>query len=69
MEMKGTNAVAAQAVGASVNYSPEFTASEPNRSLLRRIAESSGGKLLDPDDPTINPFEHDRRKTFPPRDL
>jgi hypothetical protein len=37
--------------------------------LLRRIAESSGGKLLDLDDPTLNPYEHDRRKTFQPRDL
>jgi len=69
MQMQGTNAVASQAVGASVNYSPEFTAAEPNRSLLRRIAESSGGKLLDLDDPTLNPYEHDRRKTFQPRDL
>jgi hypothetical protein len=69
MEMKGTNVQAYQSVGASVNYSPEFTASEPNRSLLRRIAESSGGKILDVDDPSLNPFEHDRRKTFQPRDL
>ena len=32
--------VAGQVVGASVNYSPEFTAGEPNANLLRRIAES-----------------------------
>src|ERR1051325_1404348 len=69
MQMKGTTVQAYQSVAASVNYSPEFTASEPNRSLLRRIAESSGGKILDVDDPSINPFEHDRHKTFQPRDL
>jgi Ca-activated chloride channel family protein len=69
MQMKGTNVQAYQSVGASVNYSPEFTASEPNHSLLRRIVESTGGKILDVDDPSINPFEHDRRKTFQPRDL
>jgi uncharacterized membrane protein len=69
MEMKGTNVQAYQSIGASVNYSPEFTSSEPNRSLLRRIAESTGGKFLDVDDPSINPFEHDRHKTFQPRDL
>jgi Ca-activated chloride channel family protein len=58
-----------QAVGASVNYSPEFTASEPNLNLLRRITESSGGKILEPDAPSANPFEHDRKKTFQPKDL
>jgi len=58
-----------QVVGASVNYSPEFNATEPNLNLLRRIAESGGGKILDPAVPSINPFLHDRQKTFQPRDL
>jgi uncharacterized membrane protein len=69
MDMKEGQVRGSQVVGASVNYSPEFTATEPNFNLLRRITESSGGKILDPDDPTLNPFEHDRRKTFQPRDL
>lgn len=63
---------ATQAVGASVNYSPEFAEAAPNLSLLRRIAELGGGRLLPP--PGVppgadNPFLHDRVKTFQPRDL
>ncbi|MBI4661824.1 MAG: VWA domain-containing protein [Verrucomicrobia bacterium] len=59
----------AQVIGASVNYSPEFLATEPNLSLLRRLAESGRGRLLQPDIPLDNPFLHDRQKTFQPRDL
>jgi len=62
-EVRGT-----QRLGASVNYSPEFSAAEPNQNLLRRLAEAGGGKLLEPDMPTDNPFLHDRVKTFQPRD-
>ena len=58
-----------QVLGASVNYSPEFNATEPNLNLLRRIAESGGGKILDPANRLDNPFLHDRQKTFQPRDL
>jgi uncharacterized membrane protein len=58
-----------QILGASVNYSPEFNASEPNMNLLRRIAESGGGKMLDPSTISTNPFLHDRQNTFQPRDL
>jgi uncharacterized membrane protein len=58
-----------QIIGASVNYSPEFNTSEPNLNLLRRLAESGGGKMLDPAMPTVNPFLHDRLSTFQPRDL
>src|SRR5262249_27340448 len=58
-----------QVIGASVNYSPEFTTSEPNLNLLRRIAESGGGKVLDLAAPASNPFLHERSKTFQPRDL
>ncbi len=56
-----------QVLGASVNYSPEFNATEPNLPLLRRLAELGGGKLLDP--LTENPFRINRIKTFQPRDL
>jgi uncharacterized membrane protein len=58
-----------QVVGASVNYSPEFNATEPNHNLLRRLAETSGGKVLDSGLALDNPFVHDRVKTFQPRDL
>ena len=58
-----------QVVGASVNYSPEFTSTEPNVNLLRRISESGGGKILDPSIPSVNPFLHERQKTFQPREL
>ncbi|HXT42429.1 MAG TPA: VWA domain-containing protein [Candidatus Angelobacter sp.] len=58
-----------QRLGASVNYSPEFGATEPNNNLLRRLAEAGGGKMLDPGIPAENPFLHDRLRTFQPRDL
>jgi uncharacterized membrane protein len=58
-----------QVIGTSVNYSPEFNTSEPNLNLLRRIAETGGGKMLDPTILSVNPFVHERQKTFQPRDL
>jgi uncharacterized membrane protein len=58
-----------QVVGASVNYSPEFNATEPNMNLLRRLADSGGGKVLEPAVLGLNPFSHDRHKTYQPRDL
>lgn len=70
MQMENGQAVAGQVVGASVNFSPEFGASEPNLNLLRRITETGGGRLLDPARPgTDNPFTHDRVKTNRPLDL
>lgn len=56
-----------QVLGASVNYSPEFNASAPNLSLLRRLAELSGGRWLEPG--KDNPFLIGRQKTFQPVDL
>ncbi|MBA4150701.1 MAG: VWA domain-containing protein [Verrucomicrobia bacterium] len=67
MDLKNGELRGSQVLGASVNYSPEFAASEPNLNLLRRLAESSGGKILDLQ--VDNPFLLDRRKTFRPQDL
>jgi uncharacterized membrane protein len=69
MDIKDGQVRGSQVIGASVNYSPEFNTTEPNLNLLRRIAETGGGKMLDPLDMTLNPFLHDRQKTFQPRDL
>ncbi len=69
MDMKDGKPRGTQALGASVNYSPEFNATEPNLNLLKRLAETGGGKMLDLAMPGENPFLHDRRKTFQPRDL
>jgi uncharacterized membrane protein len=69
MDLKNGQVQGSQVIGTSVNYSPEFNTPEPNLNLLRRIAEAGGGKMLDPANPTLNPFSHDRRKTFQPRDL
>ncbi|HZR16743.1 MAG TPA: VWA domain-containing protein [Verrucomicrobiae bacterium] len=69
MDIKDGQLRGSQVVGASVNYSPEFNATEPNLNLLRRLAESGGGKVLDRGVPGLNPFSHDRRKTYQPRDL
>lgn len=69
LDQKDGQVRGSQVVGASINYSPEFNSSEPNMNLLRRLADSGGGKILDPDAPTDNTFLHDRRKTYQPRDL
>ena len=74
-EMREGKVAGFQPIAASINYSPEFNAPEPNLPLLRRLAEAGGGKILeppaalaDPIDPLQNPFLHDRRLTFQPRD-
>ncbi len=71
MDVKDGQVRASQVIGASVSYSPEFNATEPNLPLLQRIAESSGGRLLPLEAPTPkdNPFLHDRKRTFQPEDL
>lgn len=60
---------AAQSLGATVSYSPEFNTASPDIALLRRLAERGGGKLLELRNPAAGPFSHDRVKTFQPRDL
>ncbi len=69
MDVKDGQVRGSQVLGASINYSPEFSTAEPNLNLLRRIAETGGGKILDPRLPAVNPFAHGRLKTFQPRDL
>jgi uncharacterized membrane protein len=69
LEIKDGQVRGSQRLGASVNYSPEFNAIEPNLNLLRRLAESGKGKLLDPASLDLNPFSHDRQKTYQPRAL
>lgn len=75
LELRDGKLAGAQAVGASVNYSPEFTAPAPNLPLLRRLAEAGQGRLLDVPPPAPNPiptaqnpFLHDRHRTFQPVD-
>ena len=69
LDKKDGQVVGSQRVGASINYSPEFNVSEPNLNLLRRLAESGGGRVLDLENPADSAFLHDRQKTFQPRDL
>jgi uncharacterized membrane protein len=69
MEVKDGKLVASQVVGASVNYSPEFSAPEPNVNFLNRLAEAGGGKVLNPATPADNPFLHGRKKTYQPNDV
>jgi len=47
----------------------EFSATEPNLNLLKRLADTTGGKLLDPLSLKDNPFLHNRQRTFQPRDI
>jgi hypothetical protein len=58
MELKDGKLAASQVVGASVNYSPEFSAPEPNINFLSRLAEAGGGRVLDAQKPDDNPFLH-----------
>ena len=51
MEMKDGKLAGSQVLGASVNYSPEFNAPEPNMNFLSRLAEAGGGRVLDPQKP------------------
>jgi Ca-activated chloride channel family protein len=69
LDKKDGQVIGSQVVGASINYSPEFNAAEPNFNLLRRLAESGGGRVLDPENPLDNTFLHGRQKTYQPRDL
>lgn len=72
LEFEGGRLRASQALGACVNYAPEFATAEPNLSLLSRIAAAGGGRLLDlltPQDPQRNPFLHGRERTWRPIDL
>jgi uncharacterized membrane protein len=69
MEIKDGQVAGVQWAGASINHSPEYSATGPNWALLRRLAELGGGRVLDPSHPTDNPFLHDRQKTFQPLDL
>src|SRR5439155_3867925 len=71
LETRDGKLAGAQVVGASVNYSPEFNAPEPNLHRLARLAEAGAGKVLDasaPRDRLNNPFLHDRHRAYQPRD-
>lgn len=78
LELRDGRLAGQQPLGATVNFSPEFSVPEPNLPFLRRLAEAGGGRVLElpPDALTspqplaasLNPFLHDRRLTFQPRD-
>jgi len=57
------------ALGASVNYSPEFSSAAANLFLLQKLAEAGGGRVLDPQSTAVQSFNFNRQKTFQPRDL
>jgi len=69
MDLEGGEVRGSMRLGASVNYSPEFNSASANMFLLKRLAESGGGRLLDPVNTALNPFQWNRQKTFQPRDL
>jgi uncharacterized membrane protein len=69
LEIEEGQLVGTRAIGASVNYSPEFEATEPNLHFLHRLAEAGAGRTLYPNNPADNPFLHNRIRTYQPRDL
>jgi uncharacterized membrane protein len=60
---------ASRVVGATVSYSPEFSAHEPNRAFLSRLTQAGGGRLMDFADPGGSPFLHGRERTYQPIEL
>ena len=68
-EMEQGELRASQVIGANLDHSPEFATARPNLARLKRLAEVGGGKLLERDFSTDDPFERDRKKTFQPVDL
>ncbi|MCL5096728.1 MAG: VWA domain-containing protein [Candidatus Omnitrophica bacterium] len=69
MEMQKGQLRGSQVLGTSVNYSPEFDDRGPNLNLLERLAALGRGRTLSLANPSANSFDHDRLKTFQPRDL
>jgi uncharacterized membrane protein len=69
LDVKDGKVRGSQVVGASINYSPEFSSPEPNFNLLKKLSELGRGRILDPSNPADNPFLHDRTKTYQPKDL
>jgi hypothetical protein len=69
MDIEAGEVRGSMALGASVNYSPEFNSASANLFLLKRLAETGEGTLLDPANTAVNPFNWNRRETFQPRDL
>ncbi len=69
LQMENGRPVAQQIVGASLAHSPELNAGGANLPLLKRIAEVTGGRVLDPTGPAGNPFFHEREKTFQSQEL
>jgi hypothetical protein len=69
LDVKDGKIRGSQVVGASINYSPEFSSPEPNFNLLKKLSELGRGRILDPTNPADNPFLHDRTKTYQPKDL
>ncbi|MCW5554923.1 MAG: VWA domain-containing protein [Verrucomicrobiae bacterium] len=69
MEMQDGQPRAVQTIGTSLAYSPELTTRTPNTALLGRLAEVTGGRVIDPAGPAVFPFQHDRKKTSQAQDL
>lgn len=69
MQMENGQPVAQQIVGTSLAHSPELDAGGPNLLLLQRLADLTGGRLLDPANVTSSPFAHTRVKTFQAQEL
>lgn len=69
MQMENGQPVAQQIVGTSLAHSPELNVGGPNLSLLQRLADLTGGRLLDPANVASSPFEHERVKTFQAQEL
>lgn len=63
MEVQDGRLRGAQVLGASVNYSPEFGNTQPNRSGLRRLADAGHGQELSIRDVERTPFNHNRVRT------
>lgn len=69
MQMENGRPVASQIVGTSLAHSPELGSRGPDTALLQRIADTTGGRVLDPSGPAGNPFFHERERTYQAQEM
>lgn len=66
LDVSGQQEKSVSMAGTSLSYSPEFSRATPDLGLLSRLADLGGGKVIDPELDSDNPFFQGRQRTFTP---